>query len=170
MTRDEFWKIIEDCRPSGSSSSESAHSTAIRDKLASMDVTEIRSFGNHFQELMNEANIADLAAAMDVIEGGIGDDGFFEYRAGLILRGRSVFDVVVRDPERAVDYLEEDGNSLYEPEMLTVAVDAYEQKTGNSDLPNDWLIGTNAVKGQILDDAGIRKRFPKLCERYWDRS
>jgi len=166
MTRDAFWQIIEGCRPSNGDLTE--HIDAIRQTLSAMPVPEIVSFQRQLDEVMGESYNADLWMVMYIIEGGCGDDAFDYYRGWLILQGPKTFGVVVNDPERLVDFLEDGGVGCAE-DFLGVALVAHKQKTGDSNLPYHEPLEPE-LKGELLDEAGKRKRFPKLFERFWDRS
>jgi hypothetical protein len=72
-----------------------------------------------------------------LIEGGCGDDGFIDFRDGLVLQGRTVFDQAVADPDSLADLpvtrlmaTDEGGWLGYESISYLVA-DAYRQVNGN---------------------------------------
>lgn len=164
----QFWKVIDDSyRPEGVE-----HFEALKAKLAEWPESELVAFQAHFDELMDAANRIDLWGAAYLINGGCSDDGFHDFRAWLIGRGRHVYEAAVRNPDTLADVL--DGEPVDGFGLEVAAVRVYEERTGRDDfydrldreeagLPppppegDDW---------DFEDAIEMRRRFPRLSRLY----
>jgi hypothetical protein len=163
-----FWRIIEDAyRPSGPD-----HFEALKDRLGELKWFELVEFQARFDELMAAANKIDLWGAACLINGGCSDDGFRDFRAWLVGRGRHAYEAALKNPDSLADIL--DGDPVDGFGLDAAAVRVYEAKTGKADfyerldreekdLPppppegDDW---------DFEDESEMRRRFPKLCHLY----
>lgn len=163
-----FWKVIDDAyRADGAE-----HFEALKRRLAELPIDELIGFQVRFDELMDAANRIDLWGAATLVNGGCSDDGFHDFRAWLIGRGRHVYESALKDPDTLVDVL--DGDPVDGFGLDVAAVRVYEEKTGaddfytrldreESDLPppppegDDW---------DFEDMAEMQRRFPKLYRIY----
>lgn len=164
----QFWKIIEAAyRPSGPD-----HFEALKDELGRLKWFEVVAFQARFDEATAAAYTLDLWGAAYLINGGCSDDGFRDFRAWLVGRGRHPFEAALKHPDSLADIL--DGDPVDGFGLDVAALRVYEAKTGMSDfyerldraekdLPppppegDDW---------DFDDEAEVRKRFPRLSHLY----
>src|SRR6476469_6749965 len=165
----QFWRVVEDAyRPSGPD-----HFEALKDRLRPLKWFEIVAFQAKFDEALAAANTINLEGAAYLINGGEpGDEGFRDFRAWLVGRGRHAYEAALKNPDTLADIL--DGDPVDGFGLGAAAVRGYEEKTGMSDffdrlereekdLPppppegEDW---------DFEDEAEMRKRFPRLCHLY----
>ncbi len=106
----------------------------------------------------------DLWAAAYIIEGGCSDDGFTDFRAGLIGLGRDVYYAavadpgsLVRQPARGVDFSQEG--------MLYAARAAYEAVTG-AEIPDEGRAHPEVPVGERWDEATVEKEYPELAAKF----
>src|SRR5438093_6413567 len=81
----QFWKILETAyRPDGPD-----HFEALKEELGQLTWPEVVAFQSRFDEAMAAANTIDLEGAAYLINGGEhGNEGFRDFRAWLVGRGR----------------------------------------------------------------------------------
>lgn len=161
-----FWKLInKTLRDSVGDSFK--QSELLAEALAQLPEADILIYDVILWELMQKAYIVDLWEAAYIIGCGCGDDGFMDFRAWLIGRGKDVFEKALIDPESLLDIVET-GWETQEENLLYVAPQAYEMKTGK-DIP-PTLEGFTKLKGTpSRDEQALLARFPKLTEKFWRR-
>jgi hypothetical protein len=88
-----WWGVIERARAAAGDRADDRDASddplpgLVADELRALDPAAIVSFGQHFRDVRNAAYTWPLWAAAYVIEGGCSDDGFLDFRAGLVLQG-----------------------------------------------------------------------------------
>lgn len=160
MDRDQFWNVID--RVKGSPRPEAA----IAEELGKLAPEEIASYQEHFDSLFAEANTWDLWGAAYLIEGGCSDDGFTDFRYGLISRGRQVFESALADPDSLA--------GVARPQQISdeafgyAAMKVYEEKT-DSEMPRDTPADSFEPKGEEWDFEDLDEcasRLPALTAKY----
>lgn len=120
LTSDQFWMLIdkasETIDPVGT----------LGEWLRSLKPPQIAAFDRHFDAAMEKANRPELWNAVDLKLDGCSDDGFQDFRAELILKGRRVFELILEDPDALADYPEIEGDET----IAGLAAEVYEEKTG----------------------------------------
>jgi hypothetical protein len=164
----QFWKLTESAyRPDGAE-----HFEALKGVLASAAPDELVAYQARFDELMAAANLLDLWGAAYLVNGGCSDDGFHDFRAWLIGRGRHVYEAALKAPDTLADVL--DGDPVDGFGLDVAAVRVYEETTGRDDF-YDRLDRAEAdnpppppegADWDFDDDAEVRKRFPRLSRLY----
>src|SRR5262249_11979100 len=121
----QFWKIIEDAyRADGPDQFES-----LKERLARLSWPEIVAFQARFDEAMAAANRIDLEGAAYLINGGEhGGEGFRDFRAWLVGRGRHPYEAALKNPDSLADIL--DGDPVDGFGLDAAALRVYEGKTG----------------------------------------
>lgn len=164
----QFWKVIE----AGYRADGPDHFEALKAELDRLTWVEVIAFQVRLDEAMAAANRLDLWGAATLIQGGCSDDGFRDFRAWLVGRGRHPYEAALKDPDSLADVL--DGDPVDGFGLDAAAVRVYEAKTGMSnfydlldraerDAPppppegDDW---------DFEDEAELRRRFPRLCHLY----
>ena len=166
MTIDEFWKLLE-ALPKGENAEDE-----LRERLNSLTPLEIFEFQTHFDSAHTRAYNGMLWAAAYVIDGGCSDDGFIEFRYGLISRGRQVFEAALADPDTLADLAneEDDEGCIANEAFGYVASEVYEEKTG-SELPRGATSAPIDPVGEdwdFDDDDLCAQKLPKLWAKFCD--
>ena len=162
MDIQQFWNIIENVK-----SSEEPEE-AIKSQLNELTSEEIVSYQEHFDTLHERAYHWDLWGAAYIMEGGCSDDGFTDFRYGLISKGKDVYETVLTDPDSLadLDFGVEISNELFGYSAL----DVYEERTGN-DMPRKTFEQPEQPVGEEWDFDDMtenKNRLPKLFEKFGD--
>jgi hypothetical protein len=149
---------------------------AVLDRVAALPPEEIIEFERQFSIVFEEAYLAPLWAAAYLIEGGCGDDGFMDFRAGLMLQGRDAFERALTDPDTLADLpvvqrMASTGKGWLGCEtMLYTARTAYARRAGDPAAFDAAFEGTTAApapargdRWDVEDDEETRKRLPRLA-------
>ena len=159
MTRDEFWAIID----KGKSSEEPE--LILEQELKQLSPASIVDFQEHFDTLFDQAYAWPLWGAAYIIGGGCSDDGFIDFRYGLISRGKEVYEKALKDPDSLANIGEEIENESFG----YVAAQVYENQT-ETELPYRPLPRIPDPPGDdwdFDDEEENRKRLPKLMDLFW---
>jgi len=160
MNIQEFWAIIEKVKK------KEEPEEAIKRLFKKLAPEELISYQKHFDSLFEQAYQWNLWGAAFIIEGGCSDDGFTDFRYGLISKGRTIFENSVVNPDTLANFDFEDGisNELFGYSALEI----YEEKTGN-EMPRDETTQTDDPVGEewdFDDEAENAKRLPQLWAKY----
>ena len=100
---------------------------------------ELESFQDHLQVAVAEAYTSQLYAASYLVNGGGSLDGFYYFRAWLVLQGREVHQHAITDPDSLAEVCTVRGIVAdYEcEEVLNVAKRLFEERMGK---PMDWRL------------------------------
>lgn len=160
---DDCWAVVESVRVHAEDSMKLRR--ALRRVAKPWRADEALGFSLRMSELMNLAYTHELWGAAYVINGGSSDDGFLYFRAWLILRGRGVFEVALRDPDSLVDHVGETQD--HEAEfLLYVPADIYFKVTGRplpQVPPAESQFGS--PRGQPWAEDDLPRRYPRLHAR-----
>ena len=159
MDESTFWSLVETARAE-SAGAQPNQAERLRAMLEGLPPEEILEFERLFVRFHHQAYRWDLWAAAELIEGGCSDDGFSDFRAGLIALGREAYDKALAAPGSLALHADEGGGIAVE-EMLYVSGQAYEAVTGES-LPELGISHPRAPSGERLDVATARARYPEL--------
>jgi hypothetical protein len=160
MTIDEFWTTLAGLDP------ESA-TEELSGRLEKLSASEIAEFQAHFTRVHRQAYDWLLWGAAYLIDGGCSDDGFTDFRYGLISRGRDFFETALQDPDSLADRLSDD-DFIPNEELGYVASQVYEAKTGE-EMPYPDLPPIGDPKGEDWDFDNpelCAQKLPKLFRRY----
>jgi hypothetical protein len=122
MTRDEFWRHIDEARAKASGEPEEG----LRRGLEALSAEQLASFQQHFDQLFDAAYQWKLWGAAYLIEGGCSDDGFIDFRYGLISLGRRAYEAALGDPDSLAVVDDEISNEAFG----YVASELYQEKSG----------------------------------------
>jgi len=162
MTNDRFWDLISQA---GAGSSASAAPNQLKKVLERLEDNEILEFGHKFYENLCELNQWNLWAAGHVITGGMGDDSFHYFRSWIIGKGKTAFDLALRDPDELAPLIDDQevDNELLEYVALEVLEERHikEDPRDRADrFPDDDPIG------EPFEEATVASRFPKIAARF----
>ena len=121
MDLDKFWSIVEFGKDTEEPES------VLADQLDGLSTEEIISFQEHMDMLMEKAYTWELWGAAYIAEGGCSDDGFIDFRYGLIAKGRKIFDQSVANPDSLAMI---DADVISNEAFGYVPAEVYEAKTG----------------------------------------
>lgn len=136
MSIDEFWEIF------------TLYSTNEKEAENRINGRK-KAYSKHFDECLKRAHTWDLWGAAFIIYGGCSDDSFTDFKGGLLLQGREVFEKVLNNPEYLVELSNKiDLESLQDNEF----------GGGESDEPSGepWEEGNDDLKN----------RFPRLWSKF----
>ncbi|MET7421529.1 DUF4240 domain-containing protein [Dactylosporangium sp. NPDC005555] len=178
----QWWELIESartaCGPPAGDRDQAGDPLpgAVLDRVAALPPQDIIAFGRRFSAVFDSAYLAPLWAAAYLIEGGCGDDGFMDFRAGLMLQGRAVFEAAAADPDSLADVpvvrrMAATGKGwLGCEEMLHVARTAYKRRTGDPAGYDAAFAGpaerpspARGDRWDVDDDAEQHRRLPRLA-------
>jgi hypothetical protein len=165
MTRDQFWELIEKNKPKRWTCEK--HCKRLRSHLEKMDIEEIISFNTNLFLLSSESYRADLWSVVYIVQGGCSDDGFDYFRGWLICQGKKVFETVLSSPDRIGEFISP-GASISCEAILSLAGEIYHFKTGNWRVPYDGPRGPLKLKGKLLSEETMRRRYPALWKRFME--
>lgn len=159
MDFDQFWKIVD----KGKRSSEPE--VVVTGALEKLPPEEIISYQRLFDTAFARAYRWDLWGAAYLMEGGCSDDGFIDFRYGLIAKGREVYENALANPDSLADL---SGNEVSNELFGYAALEAYETRTDNQ-MPRTGTDQLDAPMGEewdFDDPAEMAKRFPKLYRKF----
>ncbi len=162
MTRDEFWKLI------GKAKGAKEPETAIARCLRKLTPQAIVSYQEHFDTLAREANRWDLWGAAYIMGGGCSDDGFIDFRYGLISRGKDIYESAIGNPDSLADFSfqGEIPNELFG----YAAQEVYEEMTGEDEMPRlpppKKRLKPLGEEWNFDDAKENARRLPKLWTKY----
>jgi hypothetical protein len=183
---DTWWHTIERARAAvGARADDRNHAddplpAALADELATLSAEELVDWSVTHVSLVDTAYRHALWNAAYLIEGGCGDDGFMDFRDGLLLLGRAVFERAVADPDSLADLPvvqlmagEEGGWLGYE--SISYVVDKAFRNAGGQAEVMDAAIGAMSRPDEPAgpawdqeDDDENRRHLPRLAELFVD--
>jgi hypothetical protein len=162
MDVDRFWELNQGLEPE----------TAVdelRTRLSKLEPSEIEAYQAHFDEAFASAYQWIIWAAAYIIDGGCSDDGFMDFRYGLISRGKSVFTAALSDPESLLDVANDRDDGYIPNESFGyVAGQVYKSKTGQLIPGNDVAYPSNpSGEDWDFDDERLcKQKLPKLWAKF----
>ena len=165
MNIKQFWSIIEEAKKT-SVDSVASHEYLI-DNLASLDKRNIAIWQNIFSEYWNLAYKRKLWAAAYIIEGGCSDDGFMDFRYGLIASGKKIYLNALNDPDSLVD-LDID---YFSDELIGyAAMDAFNEKVDQAGAGWDFIedeMNANPLSEQLKAEISSEIKYAKDIDAEW---
>jgi hypothetical protein len=170
-----FWDIIETVR--ASAGPDRPFHEALTDHLATLTEHDILEYHESFEKMRGALYRHDLWAAAYLIGGGCSDDGFIDFRAGLIAQGRDWYQKAAASPDSLVSHPAIAGaghprcdNPLFYEEVNYAASRAFQRVSGDEHALWDALEARGprdrlAVMGEDFDfddDQEMRRRLPRL--------
>jgi hypothetical protein len=159
MLESEFWALVDQSREAAGGRV-GAQARELERLLTGRSAEDLIAFDRIFQTLRVRANRYDLWDAGFLVDNGMGDDGFRDFRAWLISRGRTVYEFVLADPENLADVPGARAGEV-NGELFSYAVDAAYEATHKADLPSEGPFDEEP-EGESVDDEDIPLRLPRL--------
>jgi len=162
MTREQFWKLVDQVKET------KKPEVAVAKLLRKLTPSEIIAYQEHFDILDRQAYRWDLWGAAYIMGGGCSDDGFIDFRYGLIALGRDIYESAIKNPDSLAEQRiqGEISNELFG----YAAEEAYEELTDEEDMPR--LLPPKKRPKPLgeewdFDDARQNaRRLPKLWAKY----
>ena len=179
MDAGRFWEIIETAR--ASARQDRPFHEALTDHLATLTEQDILEYHERFEKVHEDLYQHDLWAAAYLIGGGCSDDGFIDFRAGLIAQGRDWYHKAAASPDSLADHPAVAGarhprcdNPLFHEEVNYAASHAFERVSGDEDAFWDALkergprvfVELMGEDFDFDDDQEMRRRLPRISARY----
>ncbi|MBG0830762.1 DUF4240 domain-containing protein [Planomonospora sp. ID67723] len=190
MDVDTWWDIIERARKAAGGRAGDRNPPddpmveILTGLLLELEPAEIIAFERIHIRLQDSAYRWPLWNAAQLIEGGCGDDGFMDFRTGLMLLGRTTFTRAVADPDSlaglpVVVRMSRTGDAWIGCEDASYATRwAYERIQGESDSFDDAVTAVVAVMDRpgkpvgenwdVNDQHETRRRLPRLSALFLD--
>jgi Protein of unknown function (DUF4240) len=170
MDDDTFWAIIEASKAEADpmSMDEEDHQPAVlTEMLKALSPEEVCAFDATFRRLHHQAYRWDLWAAAYIILGGCSDDGFMDFRSGLIGLGKKAYYDALADPNTLA--LQPDRGVDFSQEALKYASSyAYEALTDGEEMPVDPSLGLppHPAGEDDWDEDNVEEKYPVLAKRF----
>ncbi|WP_345675775.1 DUF4240 domain-containing protein [Yinghuangia aomiensis] len=189
MDAEEFWALIDDAcaevdaREPDFDDRRDAIERACEERLVGRAPAEIVGFSLRQWQLRDHAYRYDLWAAAFLIEGWWSDDGFMDFRDGLISLGRNWYERALADPDALADHpaVRDGGDVLIGNEDFNRAAHrAYQRLTGEPDglnaaleaspeaVPLRVMTEPAGVRWDVADGDEVRRRLPRLAGIFLD--
>ncbi|WP_369185179.1 DUF4240 domain-containing protein [Streptomyces sp. Y1] len=184
MESDEFWTLIETAR----AAADRPFDEALTDVLAGLPLDRILDYDERFDAVHASVYRWDVWAAAELIIGGCSDDGFIDFRAGLIGLGREWFERVAAAPDSLAEHplvrgsVEDLEEALLQEDATYAALRAYDRVTGVEGSCYEAQEARAAARPQradvepdmgeswdFADDGEMRRRLPRLAALCLDR-
>jgi hypothetical protein len=187
---DTWWTLIERARTAVGDRADDRNRPddplphALTDLLAELDPAEIIDFARLEIQVTDSAYRWPLWNAAYLIEGGCGDDGFMDFRDGLVLQGRETFTRAVADPDSLADLpvvalmSRDEGGWLGYESLSYLPREAYGRVTGETGsfdaameaaVPHmDRPARASGGDWDVEDDDENRRRLPRLAALFLD--
>ncbi|MGO3485109.1 MAG: DUF4240 domain-containing protein [Cellulosimicrobium funkei] len=146
MDRETFWGIVATARARAGAGADDRGAEddplpgALTDLLVErLAADEMLAFVDVAGDVANDAYAWPVWGAAYLVEGGCSDDGFMDFRDGLVLAGRAVFERTLADPDTLADHpvvaaMADGGSPWFGFESLDSLVrDAWSRATGEDD-------------------------------------
>ncbi|UTT59476.1 DUF4240 domain-containing protein [Cellulosimicrobium cellulans] len=111
MDRETFWGIVETARERAGAGADDRGAEddplpgALTDLLVErLTADEMLAFVDVAGDVANDAYAWPVWGAAYLVEGGCSDDGFMDFRDGLVLAGRAVLERTLADPDSLADH------------------------------------------------------------------
>jgi hypothetical protein len=101
-----------------------------------------------------------------VINGGLADDGFEYFRAGLIMAGKEIYEAALAEPD-SLAYVEDIDDC---EEFLFLACEVYEERNNDGAIYDRFreesLVTPDGEPFDVEDKNYFRAQYPRLWEKY----
>lgn len=170
----EEWLASKECVPfwtmfDSLSDDKSEAVNELQARLQQLDPDVLEKFQLVFEYLHKKADFRDMWVAGSIIEGSLSDDGFTDFRTGLIAQGQDIYEAAINNPDNLADYIFDTDYSkdiwISNESIAYVAVEVYEEKTNSEEDIRD-------VVESLSESFWRRNIFPETVNRVfteqWD--
>jgi hypothetical protein len=167
MDEDVYWDLIERCK-SGTKSGEEM-SKQVEVTLAGMSAADILSFELRHEKMQFDAYTSKMWCAANIMNRFFcSDDGFADFRAWLISRGKETYYNALKDPDSLVKEFQSPKAYHQLEDFLYVAHEAFEYRTGKGMfdyLSKEFLYEVNHLPKLDLNWQDSMADHKKLCPK-----
>jgi len=162
-----FWNLIDQSRREANGDS-TVQIENLKTQLAGLDAAEIVEFDRHLGECHDRAYTWDLWGAAFVISGGCSDDGFIDFRAWLISRGKRVFEAALAEPDSLASAVKANDGKCQLEAFLYLATDVWEQLTSlpGEEFPEHQIERKEEPDGEPWEEDDLAERLPNLNRKF----
>jgi hypothetical protein len=161
ITDDRFWAILDEAR---GGSSASADPKALSRVLSPLSDRDVSAFGHMFYEKLCALNFWGLWAAGYIIAGGMSDDSFHYFRSWIIGKGKSAFDMAMKNPDAIGPWIDD---REVENELLEYVAVAIMGKRGGQDPRELSDCHPDAMpQGQPFEGSTVDEICPTLASLF----
>lgn len=158
---DELWAIIARVEEASGGELESA-CEAFAGELKALDDATLLAVEEAFTRAMIGANDWRLVGAAYVIFGGVSDDMFWDFRAGLVALGRAIYEAALRDPDSLADVADVEERSLFEGFQYVPSEELEARELAGAEPHGPGCERT----GTRFDPADLASKLPRLTARF----
>lgn len=166
MDIDTFWNIVEGARAEAAEAGEPLDEVLVR-QLADRPRQDLLEYAQRFGELHDTLYRWDVWAAAYLIGGGCSDDGFTDFRAGVIASGRTWFQRVTAAPDSLAAHPDVAGTpdagqpcgTLFYEEMNYAAGTAFKRITSPAESFHEALRDACPTGPETADEADMGEGF-----------
>jgi len=178
MTTDKFWELIEYSRSEFDSQllngNQERQTTLLMEALILLPAREVEDYSRIFSEYRFLPYTYDHWMAALVLEGGVSDDAFDDFRAWMISMGKTPYHEMLDTVDNLADYAKAPGvECIFFEDFLYIPSGAYQKITGN-DLPYRKSIRPPKPAGKKRTIEDFQVTFPKIwakrCRISWPDS
>ncbi|WP_026879745.1 DUF4240 domain-containing protein [Hymenobacter norwichensis] len=175
MDKKEFWQLIEAAKEI-SKGNQALQEQALINSLAQLSPEKIIEFECILREYLIEADHFNVMAAQKILNGYVTDDSYLYFRCWLVGQGEVVFTSALRNPDALATVVQEP--YLDFEELLYVATQAYEKRTGTKEEDNEATFPRDIAHSRGLDyDYGsvtkgedwTENQLPKMLPKLWKK-
>lgn len=155
-----FWKLISQSKLA--SGDLDARLAKLKSKLRKLKDEDLALFRGLLEQYFDYLYRWDLWAAAYYDNDGCSDDAFMDWRAGLILAGKVVYDAVSQDPDALAEF--EVGRV---EGLLDLAAEIWQERHPAEEMASPTIVNREPL-GEAFpedDEAWFKSRFPRLTAR-----
>jgi hypothetical protein len=164
MDEQAFWYIIAGSMEG--TADIDAQLVKLKQMLENMTDQDLIAFQEMLDHMMAQAYTWDLFGAAYIVLGGCSDESFEHFRAGLIMRGKEVYEAGVIEPDSLADA----GETFECPDLLVLACEVYEERNGDGAIydrfreDNPPMLSGDSIDEH--DEHYMRREYPRLWDMY----
>ncbi|WBA40763.1 DUF4240 domain-containing protein [Hymenobacter canadensis] len=173
MDKKEFWQLIESAKKTAQGDQQQQEAALIS-HLAQLEPEQIVGFECRLREYLLEADHFNIMAAQKIIDGYVSDDPYLYFRCWLIGQGETVFTNALQNADSLASVMDE-GYQNFE-ELLYVATEAFEQRTGKTEEDDTFPRNVASAQGLNYDFGSETKgedwtenQLPKMLPKLWKK-
>ena len=164
MDEQAFWYIIASSLEDGDALAEQLAS--LRQLLQAMTDEDLIAFQEMIDHMMTQAYRWGLWGAAYIMMGGCSDEGFEFFRAGLIMKGKEIYEAAVVEPDSLADVGDVDECE----DFLYLACEVYEERNNDGAIYERFREEQKAApEGDSFDESDnryLKQEYPRLWEIY----
>lgn len=160
MDETEFWVLVDRSREAANGDPD-RQASELEELLRGRSADDLVAFGRFFDTASTRMYRWDCWEAGILINNGMSDDSFTDFRSWVISRGRAVYEQMVLDADSLAELPEvQDGDRQFEAERFAGVV--YHVYVDTYDDEPDFMGDAEPELGPELSDEDIKRVLPRL--------